>query len=165
MVSPRATMRRINSRGCICYIEGVRLTSSGLLLIGLLIACASEAQSVGRCALCGMRVDGSGLVAGAAGADGATLAFDSAKCLFRYRLTHADIRDAWVTDYYARTHRPIEGTFFVLGSDVHGAMGPDLIALASREDADRFSREHHGTSVLTLDQVTRAVVEALFGAH
>jgi hypothetical protein len=112
-----------------------------------------------------MRVDSSGLVAGATGADGATLAFDSAKCGFRYRLAHPDIRGMWVTDYYARAHLPIERAFFVVGSDVSGAMGPDLIALASREDAERFSREHHGTSILTLAEVTPSVIDASFGRH
>jgi copper chaperone NosL len=112
-----------------------------------------------------MRVDASGLAAGATSTDGATLAFDSAKCLFRYRLAHEGLRDAWVTDYYARTHRPITTAFFVVGSDVMGAMGADLVALSSREEAERFSREHHGTSILALDQVDRAVVDRLFGAH
>ncbi len=139
--------------------------SGGALVVALVFACAGEVQSVGRCAHCGMRVDPSGLVAGANAADGATLAFDSAKCLFRYHLSHEGVRDAWVTDYYARTHRPIDGAFFVLGSDVSCAMGADLIALATREEAERFAREHHGTSILGLDQVTRAVVDSLFGTH
>ncbi len=153
-----------HSRGCICYIAYVRLsTSSWVLLLGLLYACSSEAQSVGRCALCGMRVDPSGLVAGATGVDGASLAFDSAKCLFRYRFEHESARDAWVSDYYSRGHLSIDAAFFVLGSDVSGAMGADLIALSRAEDAERFSREHHGTAVLRLPDVTRAVIDALFG--
>lgn len=119
----------------------------------------------GRCALCGMRVDGSGLVSGATAADGSALVFDSAKCLFRYRIEHGDIRDAWVTDYYARTHRPIADAWFVTGSDVSGAMGADLIALGSEADAQRFSREHHGTATLRLADVSRAVVDGLFGMH
>ena len=155
-----------HSRRHICYIAHVQRASLGWGFgLLLLFACATEAQSVGRCGLCGMRVDPSGLAAGATGADGGDLAFDSAKCLFRHRLTHSGVRAAWVTDYYTRAHRPIEGAFFVLGSDVSGAMGADLIALSSREEAERFSREHHGASTLTLDQITRPVIDALFGAR
>ena len=112
-----------------------------------------------------MRVDPAGLAAGATAADGSVLAFDSTKCLFRYRLEHADVRDAWVTDYYARGHVAIGAAFFVLGSDVMGSMGPDLVALANRDDSARFTREHHGASVLSLGEVTRSVIDGLFGTH
>ncbi len=92
-----------------------------------------------------MRVDPAGAFTAGATLDGRTLAFDSNKCLLRYRLDHASITGAWVTDYYARTHLALEAAFFVTGSDVMGPMGADLVALGSRADGERFVHGHHGT--------------------
>ena len=49
---------------------------------------------------------------------------------------------------------------FVAGSEVKGAMGKDLIAFSSDEDANSFSEEHGGTLV-TVDEVTPELIAQL----
>jgi nitrous oxide reductase accessory protein NosL len=138
---------------------------AGVLLVIALAACSSEteAEQRTRCALCGMNVSAtSRWRAGARAEDGATLAFDTPKCLFRYRDQRGPVRDAWVIEYYAQERRGVERLFYVLGSDVEGPMGRDLVPIEGRENAERFSRDHHGQRVLAYDEVTREVVGTLF---
>lgn len=127
----------------------------------LLIACSVEAQSA-RCEHCGMRVDPAGAFTAGATLDGRTLAFDSNKCLLRYRLDHPSMTGAWVTDYYARTHVALEAAFFVVGSDVSGPMGPDLVATGSAADAARFMHDHHGRAAHAFSEVTPELVRSFF---
>jgi nitrous oxide reductase accessory protein NosL len=49
---------------------------------------------------------------------------------------------------------------FVVGSEVKGAMGRDLIGFSDREDAKSFQREHGG-ELATLDEITEATVGQL----
>lgn len=141
-------------------IVRVRFTTWSLTLL-LLFACSVEAQTA-RCEHCGMRVDPAGAFTSGATLDGRTLAFDSNKCLLRYRLDHPAVTGAWVTDYYARTHVALEAAFFVAGSDVSGPMGPDLVALGSRADAERFLGAHHGAAIHAFAEVTPALVRSFF---
>jgi nitrous oxide reductase accessory protein NosL len=103
-------------------------------------------------------------------ADGGTAVFDGAKDLFKFLLAPgrylpgraaADVRAIWVTDYYAV--RPVDGraAFFVLGGDVYGPMGRELVPFASREGAEEFLRDHRGTRILRFDDVTPQILEAL----
>jgi copper chaperone NosL len=124
-------------------------------------ACSVEAQTA-RCEHCGMRVDPAGAFTAGATQEGRALAFDSNKCLLRYRLDHASITGAWVTDYYARTHVALAAAFFVTGSDVSGPMGADLVALGSRADAERFLHDHHGSAIYASADVTSALVRSFF---
>lgn len=142
------------------------LARSLALAVALLAACGTDegtAQSpTGRCDLCGMRVDpSSGWRSGGQGASG-ELRFDTPKCLFRYHHQRGGVRDAWVIEYYTQERRPARELFYVLGSDVQGPMGRDLVPIAGRDAADRFSRDHHGTRVLSFDEVTAAVIDELF---
>lgn len=134
---------------------------SWALAVFFLFACTVEAQA-SRCAHCGMRVDPAGAFTAGATEDGHALAFDSNKCLFRYRLDHPSISGAWITDYYARTHVALESAFFVIGSDVSGPMGADLVGLGSRADAERFSHDHHGTAIHPTSEITPEIVRSFF---
>ncbi len=50
----------------------------------------------------------------------------------------------------------------VVGSDVHGAMGEELIGFSDRDDAESFADEHGG-ELVTHDQVTRELIDSLGG--
>jgi len=126
----------------------------------LLFACSVEAQTA-RCEHCGMRADPAGAFTAGATLEGRTLAFDSNKCLLRYRLDHPSITGAWVTDYYARTHLALDAAFFVTGSDVMGPMGADLVALGSRVDGERVVHAHHGV-LHTFGEITPELVRSFF---
>ncbi len=47
----------------------------------------------------------------------------------------------------------------MLGSDVVGPMGHELVPLATAEDAADFLKEHKGKRMLRFDQVTREIVD------
>lgn len=132
-------------------------------MLTLSVACNAVAQPA-RCAHCGMRVDAASAFASGATDGGSTLAFDSVKCLLRYRLDHASVSAAWVTDYYERTHVQLEQGFFVLGSDLSGPMGPDFVAFGARASAERFVHDHHGR-VLAFAEIDRAAILQLFGGR
>jgi hypothetical protein len=107
---------------------------------------------------------GSHWEAGAVGADGRALAFDTPACVFRYRFSPrgAGLREAWMTEYYgpagvrtdARTLR------YVAGSDLVGPMGPDLVPVHPDRVAT-FRRDHRGRADYAFDAVTPAVLSAL----
>jgi nitrous oxide reductase accessory protein NosL len=94
--------------------------------------------------------------------DGGREVFDGAKDLFRYYLDMrrfggtrglGDVTALFVTDYY--TLEPIDGkgAFYVVGSDVYGPMGKELIPFARREAAEEFLRDHGGTRIVRFDEI------------
>jgi nitrous oxide reductase accessory protein NosL len=98
-------------------------------------------------------------------ADGSYQFFDGPKDMFRFRhreesqaLEKAEI---WVTDYY--TTRPLKArdAVYVLGSDVFGPMGAELVPFESRELAEDFRADHGGDTPLDFDQVDDAVLRSL----
>ncbi|KAF0102518.1 MAG: lipoprotein involved in nitrous oxide reduction [bacterium] len=90
--------------------------------------------------------------------------FDGAKDLFKYLFDvqryarghrREDIVRIGVTEYYGLKRIDARQAWYVIGSDVLGPMGHELIPLASREDAEEFMRDHRGRRILRFDEVTR----------
>lgn len=102
--------------------------------------------------------------------DGSTVFFDGAKDLFKYyfRLKKynpgkrvKDIFEIWVTEYYDMTSIQAKSAFFVVGSDVFGPMGKELIPFNALDAAQEFKRDHRGTAILPFDKITPEVIEKL----
>lgn len=102
--------------------------------------------------------------------DGSTYFFDGAKDLFKYyfRLekynpgkTEKDISEIWVTEYYDMTAVDAKTALFVIGSDVFGPMGKELIPFKTMDAAREFKRDHRGTAIIPFAKVTPAVLEKL----
>jgi copper chaperone NosL len=102
--------------------------------------------------------------------DGSRVYFDGAKDMFRYLfdLKRFDpsrkpesIRDILVTDYYRLTWTDARTAWYVIGSDVYGPMGRELIALEKEADAREFLKDHKGKRILRFSEVTREVVQSL----
>lgn len=134
-----------------------------VLVFSLLGACESE-PSRARCPQCGMFTDAAPRWrVGLTGPDGAEHTFDSPKCMVRWM--HGDdgrgASLAWVTEYYTQERRPVANIHFVVGSDVESPMGRDLVPVAGREAATRFSADHGGTAVLTLADITDEILASL----
>ncbi len=103
--------------------------------------------------------------------DGTDRWFDGAKDMFRFladlpRLapgwTKADLESVVVTDYYDVVPVLARSAWFVVGSDVLGPMGHELVPHATREAADEFALDHRGREVLGFEAVTP---ELLAGLH
>jgi copper chaperone NosL len=124
-----------------------------------------------KCPVCGMFVKKyPDWVAQVIFKDGSYAVFDGSKDMFRYlfdlkkynpRHKAADIDSVYVTDYYGL--RLIDGyaAAYVIGSDVYGPMGRELIPFAKVEDARVFMKDHKGKTVLTFGEITPAVVKGL----
>lgn len=120
------------------------------------------------CPVCGMLVSKyPNWVAVVQYKDGRAHFFDGAKDLFKYLhdlpkyapgYRREDIVVIQVTDYYSLMRIDARKAFFVIGSDVLGPMGHELVPLASRADADDFLKDHKGKCILGFAEVTRELL-------
>ena len=123
------------------------------------------------CPVCGMRVARyPDWIATVLYRDGHAHHFDGAKDLFKYLFDlpryapgHAaeDMVAIGVTEYYGLSRIDARAAWYVIGSDVLGPMGFELIPLASAEEAGEFLRDHSGLRILRFDEVTPALLQAL----
>lgn len=152
---------------------------AALLLSLVLLAAKAEAGEVvvappgpnSVCPVCGMFVAKyPEWVAAVVFKDGHAHYFDGAKDLFKFMRevgkfdpghSGADIVTVAVTDYYAVRTMDARGAFFVVGSDVLGPMGHELVPLASRPEAEEFMADHKGKRILTFEQVSAEILKAL----
>lgn len=115
-----------------------------------------------RCAVCGMYVKNfPNWVGTVILADGSQIFFDGPKDLFKYLLNldkydknPQDISKIFVTDYYRVQLIDARKAFFVIGSNVMGPMGPELVPFSSKEEAETFVRDHSGERVLLFDEIS-----------
>ncbi|HJL17234.1 MAG TPA: nitrous oxide reductase accessory protein NosL [Sandaracinaceae bacterium LLY-WYZ-13_1] len=132
------------------------------LALVLVLACGDDesdgAGETTRCDQCGMVVEpDSGWRAGGEG-----LAFDTPKCLFRHRHREGDVPGAWVIEYYSQERRPAVEVLYVIGTDLEGPMGRDLVPVEGRDAAERLMADHQGERILGFDEVSQDVVDGLF---
>jgi nitrous oxide reductase accessory protein NosL len=124
--------------------------------------CGGAREQRPRCAWCGMFADTSpAFRAGATAADGKPVHFDSPRCLMQWLASDRGrgAEAPWVTEYYGQRKAPAAFCWYVVGSDVIGPMGPDLIPLADELSARRFADEHGGRRVLRFDEIDAAALE------
>ena len=145
----------------------MRLLASLLLATWVVLATAQTPPKPGAkdlCPVCGMLVSKyPNWVATIVYKDGHAHHFDGAKDMFKfwhepakYAAGHRreDMVAIRVTDFYNLQPVDARKAFYVIGSDVLGPMGHELVPLASREDAADFLKEHKGRRILSFDQVT-----------
>ena len=99
--------------------------------------------------------------------DGHAHHFDGAKDLFKYLLDlnkwapghqAEDIERIGVTEYYGVSLIDAHQAFYVIGSDVLGPMGHELIPLATKEDAEGFLQDHNGSEILRFEQIDQPLL-------
>ena len=102
--------------------------------------------------------------------DSTALFFDGAKDFFTYYLNvqkytparkQADIVSITVNDYYTLKQVDARQAHYVIGSDVYGPMGKELVPFAKLADAHAFLKDHKGKMVLRFSDVTPRVLKAL----
>lgn len=123
-----------------------------------------------RCPVCGMFVAPyPDWIATIVLKDGNQLFFDGCKDLFHYYFklpagqgkgARDEIAEIYVTEYYSTQLVPVDDVFFVLGSDVYGPMGKELIPVANKELAESFMRDHSGTQILPFKKITPEILPA-----
>ncbi len=78
-----------------------------------------------------------------------------------YTISKDKISKIIVTDYYSQ--KPINGlkAFYVIGSDVYGPMGNELIPFQYKDDAKIFKKDHLGLKIVTFDEIKKEEVYKL----
>lgn len=123
------------------------------------------------CPVCGMFVEPYPLwVATIVFKDGRAVHFDGAKDFHKYLLdmgkyapgrSRADIGAMGVTGYYATDRLDAGEALYVVGSDVLGPMGHELVPHASEADAREFLADHKGKRIVRAGDITMALLEGL----
>ena len=124
-----------------------------------------------RCPVCGMFVyKYPKWVAQIIFKDGTSYFYDGAKDMFKHIFDTAkytlgkkadNIKDIYVTDYYEVELIEAKSAFYVLGSDVLGPMGHELLPFKDQESAQEFLEDHKGKSIIRFQDVTPAIIESL----
>ena len=144
----------------------------------LLLAAVVTAQEPSRrpspkdkCPICGMFVSKyPDWTAAVAFQDGSLAWFDGAKDLFKFLADPgrfmpgrraADVRVVTVNDYYGVKPIDAKEAYFVIGSDVFGPMGKELVPFGKKTEAEEFLRDHRGQRILRFGEVNRAVLDGL----
>ena len=67
----------------------------------------------------------------------------------------------YVSDYYKLHKIDAKSAFFVIGSNVLGPMGNELIPFENEEDALTFAKDHFGKKIVKFDEITPLLVDKL----
>jgi nitrous oxide reductase accessory protein NosL len=157
----------------------MKLILAGLLGIGLLALPRLEGAekkpvkpgAKDKCPVCGMFVyKYPDFLAEILFKDGSVAFFDGAKDLFKYyfdlqkydrKHTSADFDCLYVTDYYSLELIDGRQAYYVVGSDVYGPMGKELIPFADESQAKVFMKDHQGKRLLRFKEISSAQVKEL----
>jgi len=101
--------------------------------------------------------------------DGRTETFDGVKDMMAYffspqsygaaaGVTAGEIR---VKDYYSQQWIDGRRASYVVGSDVYGPMGHELIPFAERSHAETFLKDHKGREILPFPDITPQLIDSL----
>ncbi len=137
----------------------------------------AAAQSVPKpgakdlCPVCGMLVSKyPNWIAVVTWKDGHVHFFDGAKDMFKFLMDlnkyapgHRveEIAGIYVTDFYNLERINAKKALFVVGSDVLGPMGRELVPLASQADAEDFLKDHKGKRILDFASIGKEVINTL----
>ncbi len=105
--------------------------------------------------------------------DGSIESFDGVKDLMAYYFSpqqYGAAKTVTVTavsirDYYSQGWSDGLVATYVIGSDVYGPMGHELIPFSSREGAENFLKDHHGKQIFSFSEITPEIVESLRKGH
>jgi len=150
-----------------------------VLVLSLFIASSAPAadkvlpapSSKAKCPVCGMFVAKyNDWISSITFRDSSTLFFDGPKDLFKFYLNpgkygsskkQGDITSVYVKDYYSLALIDGRLAFYVIGSDVLGPMGKELVPFAKKEDAVGFLKDHGGKRVQSFGEINPATLKSL----
>jgi copper chaperone NosL len=155
-----------------------RIVFVSMLIILLNVFSAVAAEKVplapspkAKCPVCGMFVAKYPYwTASLTFKDSTTFYFDGPKDLFKYYLNpgrygssrkQADVAAIHVKDYYSLAVIDGRQAFYVIGGDVSGPMGRELVPFARKEDAEGFLKDHGGKKIVRFTEITAALLKTL----
>lgn len=91
------------------------------------------------------------------------LSFDGVKDMMKYYFMNKskDIKTMRVSDYYSQKSIDATSAYFVIGSDVLGPMGHELIPFASFSEAKIFKKDHKAKRIIKFSEITKTDIEGL----
>ncbi len=148
---------------------------SVLLLFGVAALRAEESgmepSPKDKCPVCGMFVHKyPDFLASILLTDGSRVFFDGPKDLCKYYLhmqkydqkhRQTDVVSIRVKDYYSLVATDGRKAFYVVGSDVYGPMGNELIPFENESEAKEFMSDHAGKRLLRFGDITDAIIAGL----
>jgi len=105
--------------------------------------------------------------------DGSHHSFDGMKCMSRFVIdpekykakeTRQDIKLILVRDYYKLKFIQHDTAFYVVGSDVIGPMGHELIPFENKRQATTFMSDHNGQKILQFENINSELLDKLDNA-
>jgi nitrous oxide reductase accessory protein NosL len=102
--------------------------------------------------------------------DGTTFYYDGPKDMFSHYLDtsrytpgkrQADIVALSVKEYYSLAMIDAHTAWYVIGSDIYGPMGSELIPFKTEKDAASFKLDHKGKRILRFNDITLLTIKAL----
>ncbi len=102
--------------------------------------------------------------------DGTVLFFDGSKDLFKFYFEphkfksnkqRQDIKAIYVTEYYDLSFIEAINALYVIGSDVYGPMGLELVPFKTEKDAKEFLRDHHGKKIISFNDIDFSLIKTL----
>jgi len=102
--------------------------------------------------------------------DGSQAWFDGTKDLFSYLnnlprfapgKTAAMVATIQVRDYYSLKLIDGKTAFYVIGSNVYGPMGHELVPFAKQSEAREFLKDHAGRRIVRYYEITPALLKTL----
>lgn len=124
-----------------------------------------------RCPVCGMFVyKYPKWVAQIVFKDGASYFYDGAKDMYKHYFdvakytpgkAQSDITHLYVTDYYEVELIEAKTAYYVLGSNILGPMGHELLPFKDQESAQEFLEDHKGKSIVRFPQINLPLVMSL----
>ncbi len=158
------------------FFTVIVLSLSLLILPGKGIT-ASQEHEVGeksRCPVCGMFVAKyEQWWAQLTISDGTVITFDGVKDMMAYYFSPekfggikgTSIIKVSVKDYYDQEWLDGEEALYVVGSDVLGPMGHELIPVSSKAAAENFLKDHKGKEILAFQEITSSRIESMRKGH
>ncbi|MCP3890834.1 MAG: nitrous oxide reductase accessory protein NosL [Desulfobulbaceae bacterium] len=102
--------------------------------------------------------------------DGSHNSFDGMKCMCRALIDPGKynvdkkkrvVKRVLVRDYYTLKFLQHDTAFYVIGSDVFGPMGHELIPFDTEKNAENFMADHQGLKILLFDEINTELLDLL----
>lgn len=134
----------------------------GSCVSALSVVAVTGCKKEGRCKHCGMKIDpASAWRAELVGDDGQVTQFDTPRCaLTSWRSGTTPAKAIRVQEYYDRQMRDGNDVRFIVGGDVLGPMGPDIVPVDPPRSS-KFVQDHAADRALRLEEVTPQILSSI----
>ena len=118
-----------------------------------------------KCPVCGMFIYKYPSWATMMQVDNQKLFFDGVKDMMKYYFSLGESKKKtstlYVMDYYSKEIFDLKKGYVVIGSDIYGPMGEELIPFQKLRDAKHFMLDHQGEHIYRFAELTYKIVKAL----